>query len=297
TAYEEAIKLIQSDKKERLEMLSRVEKEIARIKKGRFPHAQLAALDALQFDLQVKSELNDPEIQKQFKLGQIDMSRPVFRYMRQKHFEKAPRSKLLERITQMNVIPDLLPPDLMPVVDVQIRVNEEAEPIEPGVFVKPEQTINAPLVDVTNFHMDTRLYTLLLVDPDSPDVANKTYKQRCHWLMANVPLSATQSRVTDGNTILEYVPPHPEKGTKYHRYTLIAYEQPNQDKLDIKAERDAFDTKAFAEKHGLKVRGVSFFREEWDPSVSKVYEIMGVSEPIYGKPPKPKRVFQPTKYF
>lgn len=33
-AYEEALKLIELDKKERLEMLGRVEKEIARVKKG-----------------------------------------------------------------------------------------------------------------------------------------------------------------------------------------------------------------------------------------------------------------------
>lgn len=31
--------------------------------------AQLKALDALKFDLQVKAELNEPEVQKNFKLG------------------------------------------------------------------------------------------------------------------------------------------------------------------------------------------------------------------------------------
>jgi hypothetical protein len=31
--------------------------------------AQLKALDALKFDLQVKSQLNEPEVQKNFNLG------------------------------------------------------------------------------------------------------------------------------------------------------------------------------------------------------------------------------------
>lgn len=31
--------------------------------------AQLKALNSLKFDLQVKSELNEPEVQKNFKLG------------------------------------------------------------------------------------------------------------------------------------------------------------------------------------------------------------------------------------
>lgn len=65
------------------------------------------------------------------------MSRPVFRYMRQKQFEKAPKSTLMERLTQMNVIPDVLAPGLNPSVEVAVKLPEGQ--IEPGVFVKPEQ--------------------------------------------------------------------------------------------------------------------------------------------------------------
>ena len=74
--------------------------------------------------------------------------------------------------------------------------------------------------------------------------------------------------------MLSYVPPHPQKGTKYHRYTLIAYEQPNagSDTVNITVDqRDAFDVKALAQAHGLEPRGVSFFRQVWDESVSKIY--------------------------
>ncbi|KAF7731638.1 hypothetical protein EC973_008807 [Apophysomyces ossiformis] len=303
-AYEEALKLIQVDKKERLEMLARVEKEVTRVKKTSSPtkEAQLAALQALKYDLEVKAELNDPEVRRNFDDDKIDMSRPVYRYLSQKRFEKAPRSQLLERVTQMNVIPDLVAPGFEPKVQVNIRFGEkENAPVEPGVFVKPEESINVPQINITNFHTDTRLYTLMLVDPDSPDAENKTYQQHCHWLITNVPLSATQPDVTGGDVVLDYVPPHPEKGTKYHRYTLVAYEQPNQgqDKVEIKLEkRDAFDTKALAQAHGLNISGVSFFREEWDATVSKIYqEILGSNEPIYGKPPKPERYIQRVTYY
>lgn len=91
---------------------------------------------------------------------------------------------------------------------------------------------------------------------------------------ANVPLSATESIVTGGDVVLDYVPPHPQKGTKYHRYTLIAFEQPNegQDKVDLQVnQREAFDVKALAQSYGLKPTGASFFREVWDETVSKIY--------------------------
>ncbi|KAF1806884.1 phosphatidylethanolamine-binding protein [Mucor lusitanicus] len=298
TAYEEALKLIQIDKKERLNMLERLEKEITRVAKNATP-AQIKALDALKFDLQVKAELNEPEVQKNFKLGKIDMEKPVYRYMRQKQFEKAPKSKLMERLTQMSVIPDVLAPGLEPTVEINVKLAEGQ--VEPGVFLKPEQSIERPEIEITNFHPESKLYTLMLVDPDSPDVANQTYQQHCHWLLSNVSLSAASPVVKGGDSVLDYLPPHPQKGTKYHRYTVIAYEQPNegQDKVDIKVEsRDHFDAKKLAEAHGLKATGATFFRQEWDASVSKIYsEILKQDEPIYGKPPKEQRYIQRTVYY
>lgn len=141
----------------------------------------------------------------------------------------------------------------------------------------------------------------MMVDPDSPDVTNKTYQQHCHWLVSNVPLSATSPSVSGGDSILGYTPPHPQKGTKYHRYTLIAFEQPNegQEKLDIKVEgRDHFDVKSLAKAYNLKPTGVTFFREEWNENVSKIYnEILKQEEPIYGRPPKVQRYIQRTVYY
>lgn len=297
TAFEEALRLIETDKKERLNMLSRVEKEISRVSKNGTP-AQLKALNSLKFDLQVKSELNEPEVQKNFKLGNIDMSKPVYRYLRQRQFEKEPKSKLMDRLTQMSVIPDLLAPGLNPTVQVSINLPEGA--IEPGVYIKPEQSVECPEIEITNFHTETRFYTLMLVDPDSPDLVNKTYQQHCHMLLTNVPLSATTPKVTGGDAVLDYVPPHPQKGTKYHRYTLIAFEQPNegQDKVDVKVDsRDTFDVKNLAQSLGLKATGATFFREEWDEYVSKIYsDVLKTHEPIYGKPPRVHRVIQKTVF-
>ncbi|ORZ17121.1 phosphatidylethanolamine-binding protein [Absidia repens] len=307
TAYEEALKLIQTDKAERLEILSTVEKELARVAKEASPtqKAQLAALNTLKYDLQVKSELNDPQVRSNFDNNtNVDMSRPVYRYLAQRQFEKQPRSKLLERITQMNVVPDVVDVDINPTVEIKIELpNEELSSlVEPGVIINPEQTVTCPNVQVSNFHTDTRLYTMMLVDPDSPDVANQTYQQYCHWLITNVPLSATEPTVQGGDAILNYIPPHPQKGTKTHRYTWIAYEQGSagQDQLNIITKMDqrhGFDAKAFAKEHGLTVRGITFFRQKWNESVSKIYsDILETKEPVYGKPPKPERYIQRTMY-
>ena len=44
------------------------------------------------------------------------------------------------------------------------------------------QTIDPPTLYADVFHPDTRLYTLLMVDPDVPDVENQTYTTYLHWM-------------------------------------------------------------------------------------------------------------------
>ncbi|RUP50123.1 hypothetical protein BC936DRAFT_140247 [Jimgerdemannia flammicorona] len=196
----------------------------------------------------------------------------------------------MQRITQMYVIPDLLPPSAVPSVDVTLDFGSDIGVIEPGVFVKPANSIRPPILKVANFHEDTRLYTVLMVDPDLPDPERMTYQQHCHWLITNVALSATSPIVTNGDVALPYIPPHPQRGTKYHRYTVMVLEQPRGGKQSVHVdatERAGFDAAAFRERHGLVPKGVSFFRGVWDEDVTRIYnEILGTREPIFGKPPK-----------
>jgi large subunit ribosomal protein L35 len=123
---------------------------------------------------------------------------------------------------------------------------------------------------------------------DVPDQDRQTYQQQCLWLTTNVPLSTTQPVVNGGDSILPYVPPHPQKGTKYHRYTIIILEQPNG-KIEVPSslESKQFDTRSFIQQHQLSPRGISFFREVWNEDVSRIYaDILKEREPVFGKPPK-----------
>lgn len=45
----------------------------------------------------------------------------------------------MQRITQMYVIPDLLPSSFVPSVNLKIDIKQEIGVIEPGVFVKPSK--------------------------------------------------------------------------------------------------------------------------------------------------------------
>ena len=117
----------------------------------------------------------------------------------------------------------------------------------------------------------------------------------------NIPLSAThRDRSPDLNTHTTYIPPHPQRGTPYHRYVVLLLPQPpasgtpdytlntaarappsqiSSAYLDIpvvsNAEREGFDVRAFMQKWGLdgsKGGGVHMFREIWDEDVSNIYK-------------------------
>lgn len=227
----------------------------------------------------------------------------------------------MERIHQMKVIPDVLP-DLRPSIDVTLTVRPpliarsyKPVPIEPGSYIEPLSTMSPPGVNVTAFHTDTRLYTLLLVDPDVPDEVNETYTTYLHWMCPNVPLSAfTKGPLKGLNTHTRYVPPHPQYGTKYHRYSFLmlpqppisdyslstetqASKEPTSQRLNIpvvhEEQRKDFDVRAFAKRWQLDGRtggGAHLWRAVHDSTVDTIYtRIFGQEAPRYGIPKKADR--------
>jgi large subunit ribosomal protein L35 len=96
---------------------------------------QLSRLQQLATDLQVKAELNDPEVQWRFRTGMRDMNRPVYRYMAQREFQKDHKSKLIERVTQMRVCPDVLE-QFDPAAQVIVQYGDNRVQ-EAGIFLQP----------------------------------------------------------------------------------------------------------------------------------------------------------------
>ena len=261
---------------------------------SRAEQAAAAGADAAQVDaLRITAEINLPHVRMQFLSGQYDLSRPVFRHLREQAWRLGgPLAQLNERIVLMNVLPDVLP-EITPTVDLQVAFGEGAGigdhggtggDVLAGVFLPPRLTRSPPAVRATAFHSEPRKYTLMLVDPDSPDVEAQTFSTFVHWMVTDVELSTAKSEVA-GRELLAYVPPHPQRGTPYHRYTTVLFEQ-SVPVAEVPRER--FDMRTFAAAHGLKPVGIHFWRGKWTPAdsadVSAIYESLGIPEPHYGFP-------------
>ncbi|KAG5722241.1 hypothetical protein E4T56_gene3893 [Termitomyces sp. T112] len=274
--------------------------------------------------LEVQSKVNLPAVRWEVDNAMADMTNPAHRHLVEHKWRKdGDLDLLMERLHQMHVIPDVLP-DLRPTIDVhvvaqttsreRVQTKKMRTTVVPGTFLLPGQTVKPLHVYANVFHTDTRLYTMLLVDPDVPDEENQTFRTYLHWLKPNIPLSATtRGRIDlDGHT--PYIPPHPQQGTPYHRYVLLLLPQPPLDgvthslnaearaepgvptstTLDIPpvepAERANFDVRAFVQRWGLDTipgGGAHMWREVWNSRVSKIYKnVLKELEPRFGRPPK-----------
>ncbi|CAH0380796.1 unnamed protein product [Bemisia tabaci] len=114
-------------------------------------------------------------------------------------------------------------------------------------------------------------YTIVFVGPDEPSAAAASKSQIIYWLKSNI---YEQRYMETGDTIVEYTTPEPLKGTSWHRYVYVVYEQPHGN-MTIHMEiinsnsssdpaRAKFSAQAFAMKHKLgDALAVNFFIFEW----------------------------------
>lgn len=100
----------------------------------------------------------------------------------------------------------------------------------------------------------------------------------------NIPLSAlSPSPIVDMNTHTKYIPPHPQKGTRYHRYTVLLFPQKASISVPVFSndQRLGFSVRDFIATYDLDLSaggGIFMWREVWDHAVSTIYrDILGKS--------------------
>ncbi|KAL4401892.1 mitochondrial 54S ribosomal protein YmL35 [Malassezia pachydermatis] len=232
------------------------------------------------------------------------MTKPVFRHLREQSWRLGGSlDRLEERLQCMHVLPDVVP-SVQPTVDLEVLFGTgngigdhggEGGSILPGVFLDPARTLEPPSIRATVFHPDERKYTLMLVDPDVPCEETQSFQTYVHWLVKDVPLSLEKNAIPEGHAaLLPYIPPHPQRGTPYHRYTMLLFEQTAESTV-AEIPREAMDVSAFASAHQLKLAGIHFWREQWTDktkhTISTIYkDVLKASEPRYGHPGRMDRL-------
>ena len=216
-----------------------------------------------------------------------DMSKPIYRFLADRKWREYRRKILVQRITQMNVVPDVLP-HCEPIVDTKLYFNSRQ--VQPGDFVEAKNSTSAPKLDVQLFERGEKLVTIAVVDPDVPNVEADSFDYKMHYLAVNVPISAVNTKVdlsqlsADSQIVFPWLPPVAQKGSPYHRLSIFIMEQKDSQPLDFAAmkakETDRANTllRTLQARYHLKAIGAHLFRTQWDESTSEVMKQIGFSE-------------------
>ncbi|KAF7194461.1 54S ribosomal protein L35, mitochondrial [Pseudocercospora fuligena] len=315
--FQEARAFLQEDRAEKLDMIkkfrNRIEKLMdtvpvteAEIEKK---EARLRDMRKRLEDTKILADINDPMVKKKFEDGLGDMNKPIYRHLAQKKWRSYERELLMQRITQMNVIPDVLD-EIDPTVSVDLSFSSPANPlksrkVQHGELVDSRVSEHAPNLNIQPFEKGEKLVTIAVVNPDVPNVEKDAFDYRCHFLACNVPISATQTHVELGKlseenqVVIPWLPAYSQSGLPYQRMAIFVLEQPPAsavspgseevppskalDVADVKStnqkafsRREDFILRDLRNTFDLKPVGVDLFRTVWDDGTAGVMQRAGI---------------------
>ena len=161
------------------------------------------------------ADINDPIVKKKFEDGMGDMNKPIYRHLAYTQWCNYKRKILMQRLTQMNAVPDVLP-SIDPSVSAQLRFGSKK--VQHGDFVPSRTSEQAPNLSVQVYDAGERLVSLALINPDVPDVENDSFERRCHFLATNIKLSPTETEIDfasldpETQVLQPWLPAYAQKG-------------------------------------------------------------------------------------
>lgn len=239
--------------------------------------------------LSVKAEKYNPEVLFNIENfpEKIDREQPVYRKYLKELWESHDKMLTMQRLEQHHVIPDTLP-TLVPVAEVKVKfphntASEFKSWVEPGTILPAFAVSKPPTIQIQEFERIAKdlLYSVILVNPDTPDLDTNTFKTTLQYGLCNVPLSNSDISIDtlkllqhgDKYTFCDYEPLVPEKNAQTQRACLWVFRQEKELPVtNLNKERDSFDIRSFTEQHGLTAVGAHMWRQAFDRSVNAVRE-------------------------
>ncbi|KAK6509484.1 hypothetical protein TWF481_004227 [Arthrobotrys musiformis] len=315
--YQEALKVLRQDKEESLVKIAEQKKAIEGLKKLHNLTDESPRIVRMQEyidELKLNIDKNNPRIKYTYdNKHKVDPYRKIYQHWDEQKWREMKRMILMQRLTQMNVVPDVIP-SIDPIIDVSMRFRRKNVPHGEKVLAK--NATRYPSVQVKQFDSKKRLVTVLVVDPDKPNLEKNGFDYYLQWMVTNCDISIENPMVIGVSTthngrdeVAPYEVPYVHKGEGYHRYCLFILEQNGRIEIDGKPERpvkpkvDAkegetaeaketetaeapkeskerikrlgFNLRSFIAKNDLKVIGADLWRVEFDNTMIDVMKKLG----------------------
>ena len=235
------------------------------------------------------------------------MNKPIYRYLAHRKWCSMDRKIIMQRIEQFHIVPDLLP-KFEPIMDVKLKFR--GYKIQPGAILNSAMTENPPTLRMQVFDKGERLFSIVVVDSDVPQIETDSFGRRLHFMATNIPWDPTRNSLPlsrlgrqaaapqqpssessdcstatpssslvpaeKGDLVIPWLPPFAQKGSPYHRLSVFILRHNKDQLLDVNKlkelynGRDGFSVKSFRDKFGLTPVGFTMFRTEWDDNTADI---------------------------
>lgn len=213
------------------------------------------------------------------------MSKPIYRYLANRKWREYAREILLQRITQMRVVPDVVP-NCDPIVDIKIRFGRTK--VQPGEFVDSAISEHPCQLTIQSYEKEPKLITLAIIDPDVPNFETDRFGSRCHFLATNIRIDPVNPHINLANlsedqVLLPWLAPTALKGSPYHRLSIAVLQQkdnvPVDKEIALRAiARENFSVRQLMTRHLLQPISASLFRTKWDDNMAAVMARAGMND-------------------
>nr|AGU12402.1 flowering locus T [Allium fistulosum] len=136
-----------------------------------------------------------------------------------------------------NVVGDVLDPFHK---TASLRVIYNNKEVTNGCELKPSMVMHEPIIDIGG-NESRALYTIVMVDPDSPSPSNPTKREYLHWMVTDIPGSKDASF---GNEVVSYENPQPTAGI--HRFVFVLFKQTVRQTVYAPGWRQNFSSRDFS---------------------------------------------------
>lgn len=217
-----------------------------------------------------------------------DLSQPIYRAFAKKKWMEHDRMLTMQRMEQLHMIPDTLP-TVNPTADIKVKfphnqTSEFALWVEPGTVMPASAVAQPPTVKINQFTTAKGLYTVVLVNPDTPDLQNNSFSTSLHWGVANIEIDQSSFELgskwqleNDDKVFKQYVPLTPENNTGNQRGCLWVLQQQGPIDVSIGDGQD-FNIRQFVADHQLTPIGGHLWRQAFDRLVEGVRQQYGLGK-------------------
>ena len=212
-----------------------------------------------------------------------DMNKPIYRFLAERKWQEYRRKIQVQRITQMKVFPDVVPNcDLI----LDVGMGFARKQVSSGDFVESSISETPLRLRLQAFEQGEKLVTIAVVDPDVPNFETDSFDSRCHFLATNIAITPTTPNVNLGTlsqeqTLLPWLPPTAQKGSPYHRLSVVIFQQKDNVPIDNaiarqRVQSQGFSARALMTRNMLTPIAAALFRTKWDDQMAAVMTRHGI---------------------